>query len=55
VDVINACRNDEYELNNLLAIYYQKLGDVHRQNLSYQTAEWYRREFLDNDFEKLMS
>ena len=53
-DIYNDCRNDEYELDNLMYIYNNKLGSEKSQRLSLDTANWYKREFLETDFGNLL-
>lgn len=52
-DVFNSCRNDEFELTNLKYIYNNKMGNIRSQELSLSIHDWYKKEFLDNNFSNL--
>lgn len=52
-DVFNSCRNDEFELTNLKYIYDNKMGNIRNQELSLSIHDWYKNEFLSNNFSNL--
>jgi hypothetical protein len=53
-EVYNSCRRDDWEYTNLRYIYDNKMGNSASQALSLDIAEWYKREFLDTNFENLL-
>jgi hypothetical protein len=53
-EVYNSCRNDEFEYNNLRYIHDNHQGNLASQILSLDIANWYKREFLDTNFQNLL-
>ncbi len=53
-EVYNSCRRDDWEYTNLRYIYDNKMGNVNSQALSLATANWYKKEFLDTNFQNLL-